>query len=991
MPARRCRWTTFVALLVFWGVSLPVPARTQSSTSGAIAGEIRDTSGAVLPGVTVEAASAALIEKVRTVVSDAQGRYNVITLPAGEYTVTFTLPGFATVRREGIQLNTGFTARVDAELRVGTLEETLTVVGESPMVDTQNVRQQTVVTREVLDTLPTAQNFAGLGALTLGAVSVRDVGGSAGDRAGAMSFAGGRADGIANFDGLNTHSLLANQARRIHPNQFAIAEITVQTRGMGAEAETGGVTTNIVPRDGGNRFSAVVAAEYTGKSLVQNNFSDALLSRGVRESAKTKYIYDAGVGLGGPIKRDRLWFYLAPHRRGSQQALAGVYYNRLQGSLFYEPDTSRPAYTDFPVSEYLNLRLTWQATDKQKFTYTHIDQDSFNWFAGMGPGRTPEASWNGLFRQILVQPGWTYPATSRLLFEAAGVWRSDGGPSPPTPGVTSNDRPVQDLGLGIWYGSQINGQNPALRTATGFLAEYGQQTGHYINTRFAVNYVTGSHAFKTGFNTQNGSQSYGPGNRNFFDEAYQFRNRVPIGLWQVAGPGYGIFKFKLNAGFFVQDQWTMKRLTLNLAGRVDYLNAYSPAQVRPAGKYTPEFRFDAIRNIPDWKDFSPRLGAVYDLFGNGRTAVKLSVGKYMAQVGLRIPWEVSPSEAIAATVFRTWNDVNIDYVPNCDLFNPLTNGECGQISNLNFGKPVSTRQYDPEYLSGWGKRDYTWQTTASVEHQIAPRVALDASYYRTSFGNFTATDNLAVTPSDYDEFCITAPADSRLPGGGGNQICGLYDLKPEKFGQVNEVIGLASDFGKQTEVYNGGEVSLNARLAEGTLAFGGVSFGETVTDTCGVIVDSPQKLYCRNSNPSLQIKLAGSYALPWWGLQASAVFQNFDGVPRLASFVASNAQIRPTLGRNLGACGSSPTCNATVLVDLMEPNAFREPRQSQLDVRLSTIIRLPRSRFEPRFDIYNVLNASDVQTMVTRYGTTWLNASTILPGRTFKFGFRAEF
>jgi outer membrane receptor protein involved in Fe transport len=248
-----------------------------------------------------------------------------------------------------------------------------------------------------------------------------------------------------------------------------------------------------------------------------------------------------------------------------------------------------------------------------------------------------------------------------------------------------------------------------------------------------------------------------------------------------------------------------------------------------------------------------------------------------------------------------------------------------------------------------------------------------------------------VTPADYGEFCITAPTDSRLPGGGGNQICGLYDLRPEKFGQVDDVITLASHFGKQTEVYNGGEVSINARLGQGTLAFGGVSFGQTVTDNCAVLVDSPQKLYCRNENPSLQVKLAGSYALPWWGLQASAVFQNFDGVSRQANFVATNAQIRPSLGRNLGACGNNVVCNATVLVDLMEPNAVREPRQSQLDVRLSTIIRLARYRLEPRFDIYNVLNANDVQSMVTRYGATWLNASSILPGRTFKFGFRAEF
>jgi hypothetical protein len=813
-----------------------------------------------------------------------------------------------------------------------------------------------------------------------------------------MSFAGSRLDGIANFDGLSTLSLLSNSARRIMPNQLAIAEITVQTRGMGAEAETGGVTTNIVPKDGGNTFHGVINADYTGKRLINDNFSPALLSRGLRKSATPRYTYDSGVGIGGPIKRDRLWFYTAPTRRGNQQELAGVYFNKLQHTLFYEPDLSRPAYTDNPIKEFLTGRITLQATDKQKVNFTGVRQSAPNRFTGMGPTRTPEASWNGEFVQILVQPTWTYTKTSRLLFEAAGVWRSDGGLSPPTPGVTAEDRPVMDVGLNLWYGSQVNGQNPALRTVTGFLAEYGKQTGHYLNTRGAMNYVTGSHAFKIGFNTQNGSQSYGPGNKNFFDEAYQFRNRLPIGLWQFAGPGYAIYKFKLNLGIYAQDQWTINRLTLNLAGRFDYLNAYSPAQVRPAGKYTQEFRWDAVNNLPNWKDVSPRLGATYDLFGNGKTAIKASFGKYMALVGLSIPSEVNPSEAISATVFRTWNDSQFgagdarsgNYVPDCDLFNLFSNGECGQVNNLNFGKPVFTRRYDPDYLKGWGKRGYNYQTTLSVQHELAPRVAVNGGYYRTSYGNFTATDNTLVSPTDYDQFCYTAPGDSRLPEG-GQAICGLYDLRNSKLGQVDNVVTLAKKFGKQTEVYNGGDVGINARVGGGAILFGGVSGGKTVTDSC-FVVDSPQLRFCHNANPQMQIKFAGAYPLPWWHLQASAVYQNFDGVIRAATIAATNAQVASSLGRNLGACApTAATCTGTVTVTLLEPNRFREPRQNQLDVRLLANLRVGKFTVMPRFDVYNLTNANDVQTMVTTYGATWLNASSILPGRTFKFGVRTEF
>ena len=175
------------------------------------------------------------------------------------------------------------------------------------------------------------------------------------------------------------------------------------------------------------------------------------------------------------------------------------------------------------------------------------------------------------------------------------------------------------------------------------------------------------------------------------------------------------------------------------------------------------------------------------------------------------------------------------------------------------------------------------------------------------------------------------------------------------------------------------------------MLFGGLSAGKTVTDNC-FVVDSPQLRFCHNENPSMQIKFAGSYPLPWWNIQTSAVFQNFDGVGRAATIAATDAQVSQSLGRNLGACApTAATCTGTVTVTLLEPNTVREPRQSQLDLRVSSRINLGRFGVQPRFDIYNVTNANDVQSMVTTYGASWLNASSILPGRTFKFGFRTDF
>ena len=519
---------------------------------------------------------------------------------------------------------------MDATLGVGDLEETLTVSGASPVVDTQNVTVRTAVTRAVLDALPTAQNFAALGALTLGAVSPRDVGGNAGDRAGTMSIHGGRTDGIATFDGLSTHSLLGLGARRTHPNQMAISEMAVATSSQGAEAETGGVGVNIVPKEGGNRFTVASNTEYTGEGMQSDNFSDELRARGLSRAAEPRYLYTVGVGLGGPIKRDNLWFYTAPTRRGAQSELAGLYYNKVQGTLFYEPDLDRPAYTDFPVKEAFNTRLTWQATAKQKITFTYIDQNSPNNRVVMGPTRVPEAAIDIDFRQILLQPSWTYPATNRLMYEAAGVWHSDGGPTIPVEGAGPNDRPVQDIGLGLWYGSHVNGGNPDLRSATsstGFLADYGPQTMHYVNTRFAVNYVTGSHASKVGATTQTGFMSIRAIGSLLLRgiSVPQSRACRPLADRRAGLCGY---KFRVNLGVFAQDQWVIGNMTLNLGGRLDYINVYSPAYTRPAGTYTEEYHFDEVTQVPAWLDFSPRLGVAYDMFGNGKTAIKAHLGKY---------------------------------------------------------------------------------------------------------------------------------------------------------------------------------------------------------------------------------------------------------------------------------------------------------------------------------------------------------------------------
>ncbi len=1011
----RCRVAGLgLALLILLPLS-PIVGAQQAS---GIAGLVRDTSGAVLPGVTVEAASPALIEKVRTAVTDNAGRYNIVDLRPGTYLVTFSLTGFKTIKREGITLTAGFTAPLNADLEVGTVEETITVSGSSPLVDTQNVRQQTVVSTEVLAALPvSSKSIANIAAIIPGYVAAPDVGGSTGLYASANT---GRMHGKTGakvaFDGLNTRAPMAGgNSPGYMTNPNAAQETAVETGAISAESSQA-ISVNLIPKEGGNTFAGDASGTYSNGDLQSDNLTDALRARGAT-TAKVLKFYDASATFGGPIRRDRLWFFTASRALGTKNQQPGVFFNKTKGTPFYTPDLSRPAY----FSEWLQSaggRFTWQASEKNKFNVFYDLQGFFN--RGRGRFESPEAysAQFNLWPQWVLQANWNSPRTNKLLLEAGVSYTLNRWPYPSPgdqnrPEFAANSRQdisIRELSTGFVYNAKQY-----------YMDKDDEPTAAQ---RFSMTYVTGSHAFKAGVQVEELRSTTSIGTAPNLDITYDFLRGVPSRLLQYR-PALETEQ-ALDAGFYVQDRWTLNRVTFNYGLRFERLYGWVPDQHVPASRFLPDRDFTAVHGIPNWTDVNPRLGVSYDLFGNGRTAIRASLGRYTETTGVGIPRASNPIQTSVTVVSRTWSDGNANYAPDCDLNNFGANGECGAISDRNFGQnnPRATRFAD-DVMTGFNSaRGAVWDVSAEVQHELLPGVSMKGGWYRNWAFNFRAMDNLLVAPTDFSPFCITAPVDPRLPNGGGYQLCGLYDLVPAKFGQSDNLVTRASHYyGDDADftcvnqppslAFASGipvpttcgrsdflSFSVDTRL-RGIRLGGGVDTGRTVNDSC-FVVDSPQQLlFCRQVVPfkaQTQVKIFGSYPLPA-GFIVSGTLQNLSGIPIEATYNAPNAEIAPSLGRNLSACATAAVCTATAAVPLYAPWTRFEPRRTQIDLRLSKILSLSRTvRLQANLDLYNALNGSSVLGVVTTYGPTWLQptgvgqgAASFMPGRLLHVGGRLTF
>lgn len=921
----RCALAAVVAAV---SLMCAVPAAAQSS----IAGVVKDDSGGVLPGVTVEATSPALIAGTRTASTDGSGQYKLVDLRPGVYTVTYSLSGFGTLRREGIELPASFTATVNIELKVGALEESLTVTGESPVVDTQSSVSQSVMNRALLDTLPTGRDVWSAGQLIAGmTTSSPDVGGTKGMQQPTLQVHGSASsDNTYQQDGITIqHVAFSGNQTGFYYNDGDMEEVVYRTSALPAESAYGGVQINMVPREGGNVFKGAVFMSGASNSMQANNVDEDLVERGLTAPNRIENVYDVNLSLGGPIKRNKLWFFGTFRRWGANGYVANT----------FNPDGSQ-ALDDNRLTN-ATIRTTWQVTPKNKVNlfYSH----GAKW-RGHRRGNNPAGT---VFvdpiatvvqtnpRNFIGQVKWYSTVTNQLMVEAGAVVMPVDYNLAYQPEVGSSDLARLDLITGV-----LSGAAPWDTAVTGTMETYAA----------SVTYVPGSHSIKAGVQARGG----------FFQEAFRvnddillrFRNGAPDSVITYNTPVTRRDDLRWELGVYLQDSFTYKRLTLNPGVRFDHVAMGWPEQSAPAGTYAPARTFAAVDKLIDWNSIVPRVGLAYDVFGNGKTALKGNISKYMKMEGTGLVSQVNPNQRANNT--RSWNDVNGDRRAQPNELGPST----------GFAGGGATRRIDPDLE--W---PYQWEWSATLDHELMDRLAVSVGYFGRKYSNLYGVLNLAVPPSSYIPVTITNPLTSAP--------LTVYNQDPTTRGRIDEIVTTIDDLFQD---YHGFEAKVTKRLARGSF-FGGFTAGRSRGNTGGGDRNNPNNLIndigAVGFDSTYQIRAGGSYIMPWQ-VQLSGSLRAGTGLPLSRNFIVGVAQV-PNLTQ------------VSQTVQLIPRGDVRLDRFDLFDLRVSKIFRSGGRQIEALADVFNVLNTNATTGEVQTVGSSLGRPSEIIEGRLLRVGVQIKF
>ncbi len=997
----RSLFTALAALIL-----MPASAHAQS----AIAGTVKDATGAILPGVTVEASSPVLIEKSRSVVSDTQGNFKIVDLRPGVYTLTFSLPGFATVKREGLELPSNFTMTVNGELKIGGLEETLTVTGASPVVDVQTAAKAQVLSREVLDSVPTGRTIQGLGQLVTGiTLSTPDVGGTRAMQQTYMSAHGMISSQVTvQVDGMLVNGVDVDGAVQNYFNSSMSQEMVYQTSGAMADVSGGGIKLNMIPKDGGNRFSGSLNSGYQPKEWQGDNLSQSLKDRGLKAVGKIDKVYNVEASQGGPIKRDKLWFFLSARAFRVDVPIADAFIPPAGQNVFVcqQANVNCEQGIDDQSINSAQGRLTWQISPRNKFA-VYTDKINKNRGHAMTAGYDANES-SIVWTSPLYLTGsakFTSTVTSRLMLEAGYSTNYERYNTLYQPGL---EKP---FGTPDWY-RVVNKQDSARGT------EYGAgrtNQGMYpdrFNTQLSMSYVTGTHSYKFGFQDTWGTYKQFRGANADLRQFYQ--NGVPFQVQILNTPVRFEDDLTADIGLYAQDSWNFRRLTVNYGARWEYFASQVAHEVSGVGRFVKEREFGPIK-MPTWKTFSPRSSVVYDLTGNGKTAIKFGLSTYQQAGTMAFANSYNPLALLTANV--NWNDLNGDDIaqgelgcvyltPGCEINVSGNATTRGQLP-VNFGT-ANLSVVDPNI-----KRMYNVETNIQVQHELLPGVSLNAGWFHRDYYNLRLRDNTLVRPSDYTPQDIVSPLDGK--------VITIYNVAAAKNNLVATVDRTAPD---RQAWYNGFEATFNARLPRGGTLFGGYTTERVLEVLCDEPSNPNYLLYCDQRDSGIpwrgQFKLSGTYQVKY-GIQAGVSFQSLPGyinanapapstLPLYGFYGATSSNVNTTAPNGAGtvwlitpttryAANCTGPCTPGALVNpgmtvssmavpLVAPATELSDRVNQLDINVGKWIKVANVQVQPRLDIFNTLNRGDVVAVRSlNFGTSsYFQPATVIQGRIVQLG-----
>ena len=968
-------------------------ARAQTQPVGEIFGRAADTTGAVLPGVLVTITGPALLQP-QTAVTSATGTYVFTRIPIGTYTVSFELAGFRTRAYEGIRVTIGFRAQINAEMELSSVQETLTVTGESPIVDMRQTGTQTTFSQEVMQSIPSSRDpWVMLERTPNIAMDRVNVGGSqSGQQSGYISRGAAGGNNKWTLDGVDITDMSATGASPIYYDFDMLEEMQVVTGGADVTQQTGGVGINFVTRSGTDKFRGTGRFYLTDDQFEADNVTAEIRRQGAGSGAPIQNIKDYGFELGGPLKKGKLWYWGSYGKQDVKAGIVGFYLPsstcqaiKAAPGNFSTEEIRACLGTDGTKLDNYNWKLQWTPFQNNRFVFQNTWAAKTKNARDASDTRPIETT----FRQSYVPGkfgtyGWDvgpspfYKASDqhvlsdRWLVEAQWAHLGNNFILDFNQDALSEVQPINNIDSGIW-GRSYQRSGPYIRPTDSL----DLNTNYFMPGRLG-----GDHQLKAGYRYRTAgehSESQIGGNT-----IARFRNAIPVEaqLYRNAVVDYKLY----TQAFYLQDTFTKDRLTLNLGFRWDRQNNEALPSSVPAhpflADWLPAVTFQGATSPVVWNNFSPRLGLTYDVRGDGRTALLASYSVYYGQR--------SPSQAVgplnpvtAAWVRFPWRDANGDGFVQRD---ELTLGRSAVLAfggNYNPDNPsqlTTTGSVDPNI-----KNDRTREFITGLNHQLRPNFGVGASYIYRKYDQFAWNDTIGFTSADYVARSYTPAA---CPSGARCETITYYEptvATPAPYVYTNRA-GYYRN-------YNGMELTATKRYADRWMLIASYAYNSAVdTYSSPDGYEDPTNIdklsgaqWAQEAggsgidnvwvNAKWLVKVQGMYTLPWWDVNLASFYNARQGYPFLQSVLT------PARANRAG----------TELVLLDPRGDLRLPNLQTVDFRVDRTFTVGRTKLLPTLDIFNFGNVNTV--LAQRRNQEAANAnfiSGIVAPRVVRFGVRVS-